>query len=656
MRLKNKLALLLLTICAVPLILSSVMSIQSTFKNEKAHAIEKNVALSREVDLEITSLIKKNMGTLKLLAQDPVIRSMNTIEIKNVLEEALQVSPEFKGGIVLTNTNGMQIVRSGDGSLNNIADRQFYQDAVNGKAEVISEILVSKQSGLLITVLAAPVYDHPGGKIIGVIQGSMDVTKLIEFVQQRSKDGATVFVADEKGKLIAHPTIQLSKAEDRIDLSQTEFMKDALAGNRGSVEMANPKGERVITSYLRNQATGWIVSTEVPLSLVEAGGWKETIFSTVFLLIVLVIVIVVAVIVAKKATKPILEISEMTQSIAVGNLTGKLIVRSQDEIGQLAQSINSMLDSLRTIVYNIQRQSSDVSGHAVGLSSTSVQIAHSSQEVATAASESATGVTNQSEELTHILNSANDFSQAINHIYDSMESVKRGSELTERLSNDGSQSLKQLEESIQGVESSFAGLVKTLGDLDQNVNKIGHIANEIKTISDQTNMLSLNASIEAARAGEAGKGFAVVAQEVKKLADQSKHLTGSIEDIVSSVTTDATAAVQSSEAMNHKLALQIQTVEHMSAAFVAILKSVMETTPQLKRSVDATNRAILQKDDIVGRIESISAIAEQTSAATEEMAASAEELTATTQEIAAVGENLKSVSAELEECIKIFRV
>ncbi|AEI39688.1 methyl-accepting chemotaxis protein [Paenibacillus mucilaginosus] len=656
MRLKNKLALLLLIICAVPLILSSVMSIHSTFKNEKKHAIEKNVELSREVDLEITSLIKKNMGTLKLLAQNPVIRSMNTAEIKNVLEEALQVSPEFKGGIVLTNTNGMQLVRSGDGALNNITDRQFYQDAIKGKAEVISEILVSKQSGLLITVLASPVYDHPGGKVIGVIQGTMDVTKLIEFVQQRSKDGATVFVADEKGKLIAHPTIQLSKEEDRIDLSQTSFMKNALAGNKGSVEMTNPKGDRVITSYLRNQATGWIVSTEVPLSLVEASGWKETIFSTFFLLIVLLIVTVIAIIAAKKAVKPIMEIAAMTQSIAVGDLTGKLIVRSKDEIGLLSQSINSMLDSLRTIVYNIQSQSAEVSGHAFGLSSTSAQIAQSSQEVATAANESATGVTNQSEELTHILDSVNDFGQAINYIYDSMESVKQGSELTERLSNDGSQRLRQLEESIQGVESSFAGLVKTLGDLDQNVNKIGHIAKEIKTISDQTNMLSLNASIEAARAGEAGKGFAVVAQEVKKLADQSKQLTDSIEEIVYSVTTDANAAVQSSDAMNHKLALQIQTVEHMSSAFGAILKSVMETTPQLKRSVDATNRAILQKDDIVGRIESISAIAEQSSAATEEMAASAEELTATTQEIAAVGENLKKVSGELEDCIKIFRV
>lgn len=130
--------------------------------------------------------------------------------------------------------------------------------------------------------------------------------------------------------------------------------------------------------------------------------------------------------------------------------------------------------------------------------------------------------------------------------------------MTENLSNDGSQRLKQLEDSVLQVEGSFVGLSNTIDGLDRNVNKIGQITQVIKEISNQTNLLSLNASIEAARAGEAGRGFAVVAQEIKKLADYSKQLTGEIEAIVNLVANDANAAMESSEAMNLKLASKIQ--------------------------------------------------------------------------------------------------
>jgi methyl-accepting chemotaxis protein len=193
-------------------------------------------------------------------------------------------------------------------------------------------------------------------------------------------------------------------------------------------------------------------------------------------------------------------------------------------------------------------------------------------------------------------------------------------------------------------------------NMNESVKKISTISDAINEITEQTNLLSLNASIEAARAGDAGKGFAVVADEIRKLAEQSRKSTEEIKVIIEEIKAKADVAVQAMDGTKKINSGQNESVRKTEQIFNGILFSITTLTEKVGEVKISVDDMEVQKQVFVTQIENSSAISEETASSTEEVTDSAEEVTATMDRFSQHTEDLQQLAEKLNPEIDRFEI
>lgn len=383
---------------------------------------------------------------------------------------------------------------------------------------------------------------------------------------------------------------------------------------------------------------------------------KNTIVMFILVLVIAMIVgIAIALLITRSITRPISQFTELAQTVAEGDLTKDVKIKSKDEIGILAGAFNTMIVNLRTIIEKINEVSQNVAATSQQLSASSEESAAASEEVSSTISEVAIATSDSAADITESSNLVNEIQYGTNEMLENIQHVNESANVTLKSVEGGLKSSEDAVEKINNIKKSTVETSKTIGRLNESSKQIESIIDVINAISEQTNLLALNAAIEAARAGDAGRGFAVVAEEVRKLAEQSSESTGKIGQLILGIQNQIQSAVISMDENSREVDLGVEIINKSSDEFSNIFNEINEVSNEINKISDIVKVIVENANKVTDNFEHMSAISQQTAASAQQVAASSEEQTATIEEVASSATNLAIMAEDLIKSIAIFK-
>jgi len=399
--------------------------------------------------------------------------------------------------------------------------------------------------------------------------------------------------------------------------------------------------------------------------LVEKSSTKidgTAVFDVILVVFVLVAAVIVIVLVNRMIVAPTKKVSgqldEIVQGIVnnEGDLTARIAVKTNDEIGQIATAVNGFLDAFQGYMVKMRDNSEVVmesvakiteeietsNQNVTNVSSSTEELAASMQEVSATIQQIADGSTDVLEKVQGINKDA----------YSGAEMVFGIKKRAEAMRTETLESKKATTDVIENIEESLEVAVQE----SRNVEQIHELTVDILNIASQTNLLALNASIEAARAGEAGKGFAVVAEEIRVLADNSRNTANSIQEISNVVI----AAVEKlSSNAKEMLAFVDENVMKDYDSFVEVVNQYQQDAESMNDiltgfSSDASEMAETMQAMDTG-INGIAVTIDESATAVSSVAADASDLVSAIVEIQSEAEKNKQVSEEMQAEVKRFK-
>jgi methyl-accepting chemotaxis protein len=277
--------------------------------------------------------------------------------------------------------------------------------------------------------------------------------------------------------------------------------------------------------------------------------------------------------------------------VGEGDFTVEIEVDSKSELGQLLESLKSMVGKLKNAIADIKLTSIRLTDDSKQLSASAVQISQAMEEQSTKSSQIATA----SEEMSQ---TTVDIARNTTTIADSATTASGVAREGEGIVN---KSVGEVQ-TIAVKVSESADLIKTLGERSK---QIGNIVGVIKDIADQTNLLALNAAIEAARAGEQGRGFAVVADEVRKLAERTTNATSEISGMIQSIQVEVEKAVLSTDYAAKQVRVGVDLSTQAGTALLKIVDSVDGLHQMVEQIASATNQMSSVSDQVSSDISTI---------------------------------------------------
>ena len=652
---KTKIVAAAISMAVIPLLIIVSVNFVRT-QNEAIKTSKDSLSWSAwYLQSEVKQIMAKNESSLLSLAASSSVRSYlkngETPETrKDILNQMKAINDTFsdENQIVLSNIEGMMVLRSDEGKCVDISQRDYFIKASKGEINAAS-VFISGSTKIRNTCLAVPVKDE-NGDIIGVLHRSY---MLSDFHKLLAEDGVEAFMVDGDGTLAAHSDYDISADDEPKSFKQSPYMTSGLESDTYE---SNATGHTTYVSYVKEPISGYTVCAAVDKNEVLKEARLSALTGIILGLIVLAIVVVFSLIMAKKFTDPIMEVDESLSALADGRFKkiGKYTNR-KDEIGHIVRNTDSVIEKLGKIVGYIKESSNTVGHSSEELSLMANQIAATAESVAGAVQEIATGAVQQAEEIQSAAEGSNKITKAVESVQGSSNDVNELAARMKKASEDSSKSLSYLQASSTNMTSKIEEISSKIAATQVAVANINDRVEGISGIASQTNLLSLNASIEAARSGEYGKGFSVVASEIRQLADDSENLAQEIRGVMDSLLSQAQDAVQAAQEIKKGNIEQQEALAKTLTSVQGMLEDIEKTVSGVTVISSDANDCVNSNRLVSDAMSSLTAISEENAASSETTGASVQELSATVSTLAMSATGLRDVAEKLNQEIAFFK-
>ena len=373
--------------------------------------------------------------------------------------------------------------------------------------------------------------------------------------------------------------------------------------------------------------------------------------------VVFIIVIISSILISNSIARPIQRITKATQVMANGDLTLEPVeVKTKDELHTLATAFNQMVVNLRQLLQSVVHSSERLAASSEELMASAEETARSTEQVTHSIQEVASGSKAQESHIEENKRALEEMTIGVTRVAEATTTVSEISEEAMKVSQSGRESITQVITQMKQINQSTNETADVISALDQRSAEIASIVNVITDISDQTNLLALNAAIEAARAGEHGKGFAVVADEVRTLAEQSKRSADDITGLILEIQKDTSKAVTSMKKGADDVALGLNVVTEAGEGFENINHSVVSMATQIMEITAVSEQMSASAEQLLASMEQILLLSQNAAANSENVAAASEEQLAVMQEVNSSVNELSQLAETLRNDVSTFKI
>ena len=460
-------------------------------------------------------------------------------------------------------------------------------------------------------------------------------------------------VKDDNGNRIIDTTLSAATA------------KKVLAGESHFLKSGEIQGKQYTTYYkpLKQPSSGEIVGivfTGKMRSEVDAFV-NKSVLQAVGILLVISIVFAVAgcLTFLRRITNALLTTSGYMARLADKDLSGEIeerFLKRGDEIGDIAKSLDSVQQSFTGVIRDLQGSAQGLDKENKSFMEKFNLISQNIGNINIAVDEIAKGSSDQAGETARASDSVISIGSALDQNAENIRELNMSVESMNTYAEQAYGALQKLLNIGKKTSQEVTILKEETNNTNTSAQKINEAVSLIQDISQQTNLLSLNASIEAARAGESGRGFAVVAEEIRNLSEESNKGAEQIAEIVSQLIRNSDVSVERMGSVEQNVGIQMEHLDGLNQTFIGLGTEIGKVSGATENISEQTKQVTAMKNEISNIIEQLAAISQENAASTQETSASMQDLSCAIDECTAGTEKLLRLSEDLSKKANDFKL
>jgi len=625
-KLRSKMLLVIIPMVAISVFAMGFVAYRVAQETLMARGVERLEALAAVHVNWIANFLKGQVDTAVFYAADGIIEeTMGKVaagekfdeeKFVKYLKEQKDLDKDILELLVLDPQGIIRFDTSGRQTGHNLAARDYFKNAK--EKPYLMPPYLSQALKIPSYTASAPIKTK-AGKFVGVLVVRFDLQEFFQVTKNHTglgQTGEVLFGKKEGDEVLYLNPLRFDadaafKKKASIHSQTGSPVIKAASGQNSTGTSRDYRGKEVeaVCHYLPEFGVGMVVKMDVDelnAPAVVLRNWIAGIG-----LGVMVIFCLVAFFFSGYISRPLAALSRQAKLLAEGDLRQDISLARNDEIGELSQSLGTVIKSWQSMVQKI------LDG-AVKLSTAAAEIAATSEEMSRGADS----------QMTQILKT----SSGMEEMSGSIQEVSRNAQNTSEAAVAASSLASEGSVKVKDTVARIAAVNESIKKLNQRSQEIGKVVQLIGEIAAQTNILSLNAAIEAARAGEHGRGFEVVAEEIRKLAQRTTESTAEIAALIEEIKNENQEAARMMEAGTVMATEAGQTLEN-------IVGGIVSTTDMVQVISSAAAQQARAAEEIAEALQSISGVSKQTVTASRETVKS-------TQDLSALADQLKEVTGQ----------